>query len=220
MATTKTPSDKRLRGIWYGMVSRCRKDGAHNYDLYGAAGIDVCDEWTDYDTFASWAYANGYDDNLSIDRISNDKGYNPDNCRWATAETQANNRTNNRHITYGGITLTHSQWARVIGVTPQAIYSAIKRGIDGAEYIERHLDAGYGSKTRSDGKMATITIGEETHSIKRWAAIIGVSPTAIYHAMWAGKTAEEYIQSHLRAGYGMRVYGEITHPTDMYKASV
>ena len=209
---TKAPFDHRLHGIWYGMIARCEREGTANYDRYGACGIEVCIEWHDYDVVRGWALANGYDPTLTLDRMDNAKGYSPDNCRWATMAEQASNRTNNRHITYAGLTLTHSQWARVIGVTPQAIYAAIRRGIDGAEYIARHMDEGHGRKVCCSSSMATITVDGETHSIRRWAEIIGVSPTAIYHIMWQGRDPMEYIQSHLGAGYGRRVYGDTSYP--------
>ena len=221
--TTTTGENKaprnRLRDIWYGMIARCHNPGDVRYAGYGARGIEVCAEWRDYDAFRVWAESNGYADGLTIDRRDNSKGYSPGNCRWATMQEQANNRTNNRYITVDGVTMTHSQWARVIGVSPQAIYAAIRRGIDGAEYIRRHIDEGPGRKVCcSDGK-ATITVGEETHSIRRWAEIIGVSPSAIYHIIWRGRDPVEYIRAHLDAGYARRVYGDISHPTTRYNSS-
>ena len=56
-------------------------------------GIRVCDEWNEsFGAFKRWALDNGYEDNLTIDRIDNDKGYESSNCRWATIDQQNANR--------------------------------------------------------------------------------------------------------------------------------
>lgn len=79
--------------IWIHMRSRCYDKKCHAYNRYGGRGITVCEEWrNDFQAFYDWAISHGYSDDLSIDRIDNDKGYSPDNCRWATAKEQNKNR--------------------------------------------------------------------------------------------------------------------------------
>lgn len=85
-------SGTRLYQIWKLMRARCSRPDASGYKYYGGRGISVCSEWHDFQTFYAWAQANGYDDHLSIDRIDNDQGYSPKNCRWANAKTQSRNR--------------------------------------------------------------------------------------------------------------------------------
>lgn len=86
-------SNHRLYHIWQGMKYRCINKNGRRYKDYGGRGITVCDEWkNNFQSFYEWSVANGYREDLSIDRIDNDKGYCPENCRWATALEQRKNR--------------------------------------------------------------------------------------------------------------------------------
>jgi hypothetical protein len=114
------------------MVSRCYCKNVSNYKSYGQKGIRVSQEWLDnYYSFKKWSMSHGYNDNLSLDRINNSLGYNPDNCRWVTLTEQCNNKTNNRKITAFGETKNLIEWQRDIrcpNVSCVTIKNRIKYG--------------------------------------------------------------------------------------------
>lgn len=83
----------RLYNVWKTMKDRCHNQNSKNFEDYGGRGITVCDEWKhDFAAFRDWALANGYAEGLTIDRKDNDKGYSPENCRWATYSQQRKNQ--------------------------------------------------------------------------------------------------------------------------------
>ena len=89
----------RLYSIWQTMKTRTTNQNCKDWKYYGARGIAICDEWLhDFAAFRDWALANGYSDELTIDRKENDEGYSPENCRWATYKEQ---RLNQRRMKIG-----------------------------------------------------------------------------------------------------------------------
>ena len=109
--------NSRIYRIWSQMKSRCNNPNSNRYKYYGGRGISVCDTWNaDFMTFYHWAIRNGYDDDLTLDRIDNNGQYSPDNCRWITIEAQQNNRRDNYLITYNGMTKTLTQWSTELNI--------------------------------------------------------------------------------------------------------
>lgn len=126
--TTHGKTKTRIYNIWNAMIQRCNNPNAISYKRYGGRGISVCDEWKDhFENFLEWSMANGYRDNLSIDRIDNNGNYNPDNCRWATVSEQANNTRRSRIITYNGITKTAKEWADYFGFNYKYFHEKLKK---------------------------------------------------------------------------------------------
>lgn len=84
-----------IYNVWGKMVSRCQRENSTDWKHYGGRGISVCDEWRHHpDSFCRWASLTGYKKGLMLDRIDNDKGYSPENCRWVTMlESNRNKRT-------------------------------------------------------------------------------------------------------------------------------
>lgn len=114
--------NKRLYSVYSAMKERCYNPENDEYHNYGSRGITVCPEWLkSFDNFAEWSLKNGYKENAprgecTIDRINNDKGYSPDNCRWVTNKEQQNNRRNHVFIEYHGKTYTMSQLAQKLNI--------------------------------------------------------------------------------------------------------
>lgn len=93
----ETQYNSRLYRIWIGINKRCYNKKSTGYKYYGGKGIKVCNEWYDnYILFKKWALSNGYKNNLTIDRINNDKNYYPGNCRWITKKEQSRNQTSTK----------------------------------------------------------------------------------------------------------------------------
>jgi len=112
-----TVFDKRLHNIWKGMKERCYTKTCAYYKYYGGRGIIMCDEWRKrggFWTFRGWALNNGYQDNLQIDRIDVNQGYNPENCRWVTAQEQANNKRNSIKIEVDGVSHSLLEWSQIL----------------------------------------------------------------------------------------------------------
>lgn len=124
-------SDSRLYPIWSSMKDRCYNSKHRSFKHYGSRGITVCDEWLhDFNSFYEWAMASGYDENAprgqyTLDRIDNDKGYSPDNCRWVTIKEQQNNRRSSRMITFNSETHTMYEWAKILGMPYKTLNNRI-----------------------------------------------------------------------------------------------
>lgn len=131
----RTPPKEKVAGTplhikWNSIKDRCRNPKNWAYPRYGGRGIDICDEWyQSFDAFKHYMEAlprgEGKD---SIDRIDNNKGYEPGNVRWADMTEQANNRGNNIVIEYDGREQTASQWAQEFGLPAATVSMRIKRG--------------------------------------------------------------------------------------------
>ena len=133
---THQESGTRLYSIWEKIIQRATNTNLDRAKDYSLRGIDVCPEWQIYENFSKWAKENGYKDSLSIDRIDNNRGYYPDNCRWATPVQQANNRRTNVMITYKDKTLSLADWARETGYSYDTIRSRYRRGWSPERIIE------------------------------------------------------------------------------------
>lgn len=134
MAITSTHNLRKTRfySILNGMIQRCGNKNNWAYEWYGGKGVSVCDEWLFYNdglyNFYKWAIENGYSDTLTIDRIDVKGNYEPINCRWATTEEQANNKTSNLNIEFNGVTKNLSEWSKTLGIDRHILSKRFKSG--------------------------------------------------------------------------------------------
>lgn len=124
-------SKTRLHRIWHSMYCRCYYKSTNGYKNYGGRGIKVCEEWKHIEgfiNFYNWAMKNGYNEELTLDRIDLDGNYEPNNCKWSTPKYQSNHRRNNKIIKYKGIEKTSMQWCEMYGVSQTTFLDRLKRG--------------------------------------------------------------------------------------------
>lgn len=121
--------ETRLLHIYRKMKERCYNQNYSETQYYSQRGIIICDEWlNNYLAFKEWALTHGYADNLSIDRINNNKGYSPDNCRWSDNKTQSRNRRSNISITLHGQTKILVEWCEELCLPYSTIEMRLRRG--------------------------------------------------------------------------------------------
>lgn len=144
-------SQEPLYRLWNSIKRRCYDEKHKAYKYYGRRGITMCPEWLDFETFYKWANENGYKRGLSIDRRDNQKGYNPDNCKWVSAKVQANNRRSCRMYSYNGKTQNLTQWCEELNLNYKRVYSRLnKYHWDFKKAITEPLDPRVG-KVKNDG---------------------------------------------------------------------
>lgn len=112
---------------WKSMMARCYQINATNYKYYGARGITVCERWHDFSLFRA-DMGECRDKTLTLDRIKNDIGYEPGNCKWATQAVQNINRSYCVILTYNGITRNITEWAAHLGISANALSLRIRAG--------------------------------------------------------------------------------------------
>jgi hypothetical protein len=120
---------KRLYTIWVNIKQRCFNPKATSYPRYGEKGITMCEEWkNDYRNFKIWALSNGYEDDLTIDRINNKGNYEPLNCRWVTCKEQSRNTLRNKLFEHNGKKLCLSEWCELLNLNYATILHRIRHG--------------------------------------------------------------------------------------------
>lgn len=127
-------TNTRLFKIWRGMIDRCYYKTHKYYKNYGGRGIDICKEWKDdFKSFYDWAIKNGYNENAkrgkcTIDRIDNNKGYFPENCRWVDMYVQQNNTRKTKKVWYNNVNITLEELSKLCGISKSILYKRLYKG--------------------------------------------------------------------------------------------
>lgn len=128
--TFHNKSNTRIYRIWRNMKNRCLNENAEKFDRYGGRGISICKEWLEFENFYKWAIDNGYNAELTIDRIDNDGDYNPENCKWSTPIEQARNTSATVKVERNGVLKSLREWCEIEGVGFSMVYKRVCRGWD------------------------------------------------------------------------------------------
>lgn len=134
--------DKRLYRTYMQMKDRCYNQNSKDYKNYGGKGIKIYDEWLkNYYNFQKWSLENGYEKNLTIDRIDSNKNYEPSNCRWVTKLINSKFKGNTNNIIVYGITNSGRGWAKELNKGQNYINQMLKtKGLEKTvEYIKKEL---------------------------------------------------------------------------------
>ena len=120
--------------IWNGMKARCMNPKSVSYKNYGKRGIGICQDWMSFENFHKWAIRNGYEADLTIDRIDNNKDYSPDNCRWLPRKENLLKQRRYTQITINGETKTLCTWSKIISVSRYILFKYYReKGIERTE---------------------------------------------------------------------------------------
>jgi hypothetical protein len=141
---------------WQNMKARCHQPTNKDFPRYGARGISVCDRWRFGDGnkggFELFLHDMGEPpfEGASLDRRDPNKGYDPENVRWATLEEQTKNKKNLTWLEIDGVSKPLCEWAREVGVGPKTIHYRLKKGVPPKEAVFAKPDKGRNWKVPRD----------------------------------------------------------------------
>jgi len=179
--------NKRLKNTYRNMMARCYRKSAPNYENYGGRGITICDEWLyDRDAFIKWSLSHGYANNLTIDRIDNDKGYSPDNCRWVTLEENNRNKPSIPKVIVDGVEMTLPEISeRYLGNSTKLSDYRKYHGHEETMKLVKELISGKRKDMPYNNKRL-ITVDGMTKSLLDWDRYLGTTDTW-FISNWAKK---------------------------------
>jgi len=185
--TTHGQRKTKTYGIWAKMLQRCYNPNTKSYKNYGGRGITVCDRWRhSFENFL--ADMGEQPPRFTIERIDNEKGYSPENCRWASYKEQANNRRTNRFLTYQGRTQTMMEWSKELGIRAGRIRWRLEEGWSVEQVLE----------TPNVNQPRLLTHNGKTQPLTDWAREKQMRDTTIRERLRRGWSVEDALGTPVR----------------------
>ena len=134
--------NERIECIFSGMKKRCYDQNSKDFQWYGKKGIKICDEWMNNPKlFEVWSIENGYNDELTIDRLDSTKDYSPDNCRWVTKSNNSRYKSTTSLINVNGVTHSGKEWSEILGLGVNTINKYVRKyGLENTiKFIDQYL---------------------------------------------------------------------------------
>ena len=137
--TTHGMTKTKIYQVWAKMIQRCHNPCNPAYKWYGAKNIRVCKRWHEFENFYTDMGQNP--EKHSLDRINCKRGYSKSNCRWATSDVQASNKTSTHFFTYNGITRNLRAWVKEFNLNKNTVATRLHNGwpIEEALQIKPHF---------------------------------------------------------------------------------
>ncbi len=133
---------------WQAMKARCSDPKNSNWQRYGGRGIGVCERWRDsFENFFADMGRRPTPDH-ELDRIDNNGGYEPGNCKWSTRLEQANNRSNTRLLAHRGETHSLAQWARLCNIDAKTLHGRLRTGWNIADALDTPISVAHSRRKR------------------------------------------------------------------------
>lgn len=171
---------------WRGIIGRCENPNQSVYQAYGAKGITMCPRWRE--SFSAFLSDMGErPPGTSLDRIDNSRGYEPGNCRWASPEQQARNRSIVRLYSHNGESLCAPQWSERTGIPAKVIRLRILNGWPISRAVTEPVII-----------AKAVTYLGQTKSISEWSKETGITTTALNHRIRRGWSLDRVFSQRLQ----------------------
>jgi len=190
-------SQTRLFRVWSGIKNRCLCKTDKHYKDYGGRGIKVCDEWKDdFQAFYDWAMGNGYDETApkgvcTIDRIDNNKGYSPENCRFVGLKVQANNKRTNHLVDCGNAKITVAEATDIANLDYNTMLRRVERGWN----IEDAINTPVIKKFSKTYNHKTYEYNGQEYTKTEIAKIFGIDKRTFGQRLEKGMSVKEAIET-------------------------